>query len=54
MGEESESPGLAQGSEEMTIVMRSRTEKYFCIALIIRHTFPLTSHNDILLIKELM
>lgn len=39
MGEESESPGLAQGAEEMTIVMRSRTEKCFCITLILRYTF---------------
>lgn len=32
--------------------MRSRTEKYSSIILIINSTFLITSHNDILLIKE--
>ena len=32
--------------------MRSRTEKYSSIILIINSTFLITSHNDILIIKE--
>ena len=31
--------------------MRSRTEKYSSIILIINSTFLITSHNDILIIK---
>ena len=33
--------------------MRSRTEKYSSIILIINSTFLITSHNDILIIKNL-
>ena len=32
--------------------MRSRTEKYSSIILIINSTFLITSHNDILIIKS--
>ena len=32
--------------------MRSRTEKYSSIILIINSTFLITSHNDILIIKK--
>ena len=43
---------MAQRSEEIVIIMRSRTEKHSPKVLIFNNTFPFTSHNVILVIKE--